>query len=104
MSIRVLTAVATVTSLVGFVAQAQDDALVQETRCWFNSNSFTAGAAIPAGSGIMVCTDDGSWVDAAQGAVSSSCIYEDKLYGIGSVVSVKDGPVLLCNADGAWKK
>lgn len=104
MKLSVLSVAAVVTGLIGFAADAQDDTLVKETRCWFNSNSFTAGAAIPAGSGIMVCTDDGSWVLAAESASSSSCMYDDKLYGVGSVVPVKDGPMLQCNADGTWIK
>ena len=50
----------------------------------------------------MVCSDDREWVPAGEDAVSSICLYDDKLYGIGSVVAVKDGPVLQCGPEGIW--
>jgi hypothetical protein len=95
-------------SAFGFAATAQDDAFVKETRCWLASKSFTPGATGPAGSGVMVCTKDGSWVQAAESASSSSCLYDGSLYGVGSVISVKDAPkdgqTLQCNANGTWKQ
>jgi hypothetical protein len=99
---------ASVISAFGFVAFAQDDSFVKETRCWLASKSFTPGATGPAGSGIMLCTKDGSWVQAEDGASSSSCLYDNSLYGVGSIIFMKDGPkdgpTLQCGADGTWKE
>ena len=95
-------AVAGLTSWFALQAKAQEEPLGNDNRCWFLSESYTAGVKIRAGSEVMICGNDGIWSEADDGAGASGCFYEHKFFGTGATVAVKDGPITACQPNGSW--
>jgi hypothetical protein len=88
------------------LALLQAPAFAQEaggdTRCFLGSKTFSAGAAMSAGSGTMVC-EAGSWV-AAEGD-AAGCLLEGELSSVGAVVGINNNDTmsLQCAAGGRWE-
>ena len=70
--------------------------------CWLSGISFSAGATIRAGEGVMACLSDGRWKSTTGPA--AGCLREGKLFALGSSAAIGDAKngKQTCHNNGTW--
>jgi hypothetical protein len=65
-------------------------------RCWAGSTSFSPGAIVRAGGGVMVCNTEFRWEPTTGSA--SGCLWNDNFFATGAEHNDN-----VCQADGTWE-
>lgn len=81
--------------MVSHAAFAQEHVAPEQPRCWLGSTSYSPGATIRAGEGVMLCTPSFVWETSKAGA--SGCVFEQKFFNTGAVHEGNE-----CQPDGTW--
>ncbi|RWD66873.1 MAG: hypothetical protein EOS36_03915 [Mesorhizobium sp.] len=67
----------------------------QQPRCWLGSTSYSPGATVRAGEGVMLCTPSFVWETSK--AAASGCVFEQKFFNTGAIHEGNE-----CQPDGTW--
>ena len=92
-------------ALLGVPVMAQDNAVVRETRCWLGSVTFSSGALMDTGSGVMACVADRGWVaQDGEAGDAAGCLLDGDISSVGAVIGISnnDRQWLQCEANGRW--
>lgn len=81
--------------MVSNAAFAQEQLAPEQPRCWLGSTSYSPGATVRAGEGVMLCTPSFAWETSK--AAASGCVFEQRFYSTGAVHEGNE-----CQPDGTW--
>ncbi|TPI58646.1 hypothetical protein FJ417_18665 [Mesorhizobium sp. B3-1-7] len=76
-------------------AFAQEQVAPEQPRCWLGSTSYSPGATVRAGEGVMLCTPAFVWETSK--AAASGCVFEQKFFNTGAIHEGNE-----CQPDGTW--
>ncbi|MDX8500720.1 hypothetical protein RFM99_20150 [Mesorhizobium sp. VK4C] len=81
--------------MVSNAAFAQEQVAPEQPRCWLGSTSYSPGATVRAGEGVMLCTPSFVWETSK--AAASGCVFEQKFFNTGAIHEGNK-----CQPDGTW--
>ncbi len=78
--------------------------VVEESKCWLGSFSFSPGSTVSTGNGVSLCSPDFTWVPTKEQA--SGCIAAGEFYSVGAIENGPraDSVKMECKSDGVWQR
>lgn len=78
--------------------------VIEESKCWLGSFSFSPGSTANTGNGISLCSPDFTWVITEGQA--SGCIAAGEFYSVGAVENGPraDSVKMECKGNGVWQR